>query len=210
MKILYFSLKGGVGKSSLALNHSIENGDYVYVTNDIVSDIDRSQLFEFYQIMDKKKRIPQKLTHLKNVIFDFGAMSSTPDPKITHAVTICDGVVIPTLTDERSLKATIESYNFIKDNAKQIIIVINNYTQEKKYDYAYKLLSEALDNPIILGVRTSTLFERVAKDGADWFRNIHHGKGVHQLIKSKKIHQELYNEINYLTGRKYEIITNTI
>lgn len=209
MRIMYFSLKGGVGKTSLSLNHAIEKS-YAYVTNDITSNIDETQLYEYHEIAKRKKRIPQKLTHLKDVIFDFGAMYETIDPKVTHGARICDGVVIPTFTDERSLEATIESYNFIKNHAKNIIIVINNYTKEKKYDYAYKVLSEALDNPIILQVRTTTLFERVAKDGIEWFKNINHAKGEYQLSITKEAHQQLYNKINYFTGNRNEIIANII
>ncbi|MEA2072917.1 MAG: hypothetical protein U9O86_04970 [Campylobacterota bacterium] len=209
MRIMYFSLKGGVGKTSLSLNHAIEKS-YAYVTNDVTSNIDESQLYEYHEIQAKKKRIPQKLTHLKEVIFDFGAMYDSIDPKVTHGAKICDGVVIPTFTDERSLEATIEAYRFILQHTENIIIVINNYTKEKKYDYAYKRLCEALNNPIVLGVRTTTLFERVARDGIEWFKNINHAKGEYQLSKTKEIHQQLYNEINYLTGARNEIIANII
>lgn len=202
MKILYFSLKGGVGKSSLALNHALENG-YVYVTNDISTNIDESHQSEFYQISHNKKRIPREFMSLEEVIFDFGAMSNVIDHKVTQAVKLCDGVVIPTFTDERSLQATIESYNLIKNDAKSIVIVINNYTQEKKYLYACEVLNEALGNPVILDVRTTTLFERVAKDGAEWFKNINNGKGEFQLAKTKETHQSLYNEINYIIGHKH-------
>lgn len=75
----------------------------MYVTNDISTNIDESHQFEFHQISHNRKRIPRELMNLEEVIFDFGAMSNVIDHKVTQAVKLCDGVVIPTFTDERSL-----------------------------------------------------------------------------------------------------------
>lgn len=200
MKFLYFSLKGGVGKSSIALNHALEN-QYSYITNDITTNMDRTLIKSFHQIPHNMKRIPKELLELEDVVFDFGAMSSVIDAKVTHAVKHCDCVIIPTLTDARSLKATIETYLLIQHEAKSIIIIINNYHQTNKYEFAYEKLTNALGKPTILDIRSTTLFERVARDGIKWFNNIGHARGEHQLLTTKNVHKKVYETINKITRK---------
>lgn len=200
MRYLYFSLKGGVGKSSIALNHALEN-NYSYVTNDITTNMDRTLIKSFHQIPHSMKRIPKDLIDLEDAVFDFGAMSSVIDSKVTHAVKHCDCVIIPTLTDARSLKATIETYLLIKDEAKSIIIIINNYQQTAKYEFAHNTLTNALGKLTLLNIRSSTLFERVARDGIKWFNNIGYARGEHQLKVTKSIHKEVYEIINKIAKK---------
>ena len=197
MKLLYFSLKGGVGKSSIALNHALYE-EYPYITNDISTTVDTEYVPDFHQIAPNSKRIPKKLLEYENAIYDFGAMSSAIDTKVTHAVLECDAVIIPTLTDQRSLEATIKTFKLILERAKKIIIIINNYTKIQKFDYAYEYLTEQLHEPTILDIRTTTLFERVARDGVEWFDNIKHGNGEYQLLKTKENHNDLYRTIKML------------
>lgn len=209
MKLLYFSLKGGVGKSSFALNHALEY-KYAYVTNDIVTQTDIASMEKFYTIPHNTKRIPKELLMLQNAIFDFGAMSNVIDAKVTQAVKHCDCVVIPTLTDARSLQATIEAYNLIRSEAKSIVIIINNYQKNEKFEYARSVLNEALDQPIILQVKHTTLFERVARDGLSWLKKVGHAKGEHQLKITRKNHQNIYKTINTIAKEAHaNYITNT-
>ena len=60
------------------------------------------------------------------------------------------------------------------------------------------LLKEKLGEVATYGIRTTTLFERVAKDGREWFKNIHHDKGEYQLNKSRIAHEQIYNAITNL------------
>lgn len=197
MKILYFSLKGGVGKSSIALNHAIHNS-YAYVTNDITTSTDGECVSEFHHIPHNTKRIPKKLLPLQDVIFDFGAMSSVIDAKVTQAVTHCDCVVIPTLTDARSIQATMNTYDLIKEKAKRVVIIINNFQKEEKCLYAKVQLDHLKRKVLILEMKHTTLFERVARDGVLWYTKIGSQKGEYRLQKTKLEHQKIYEAIqNY-------------
>jgi len=190
MKALFASLKGGTGKSSISTNFST----YINapcVTNDIVIS-DKSNA---YQIPHSLKRVPFEYRHLKHVVFDFGAMSTNIDPKVSHAVTFCDVCIIPTLTDARSLKATIETYKLIEPSGIPIVIIINNFTKQKKHDDAYKYLNEKLNNPPIYSIRTTTLFERVATHGEQWYQEVHNDMGEYQLNKSRLAHELVYDAI---------------
>ena len=126
MKILFTSFKGGVGKSSIAFNVAAHINS-TYITNDIIAIDDKAVI----QIEPKKRRIPAHHCSETDIIFDFGAMSTQIDPKVSHALSMSDVVVIPSLTDARSLQATIDTVNFVKAAKKPIVIIINNFTNHK-------------------------------------------------------------------------------
>ena len=189
IKILFLSYKGGVGKSSLAINLAAEI-DADYVTNDLISTSTKA-----IQIEPNKRRIPKGLLTLDRVVFDFGAMSTQLDPKAVQATEAADVIVIPTLTDIRSLTATIKTVNLVTPMNKPIAIIINNFTKEKKFDEAKAFLTERLGELPIFAIRATTLFDRAAKDGEEWFRNIHNDNGEWQLNKSRLAHEEVYNAI---------------
>jgi cellulose biosynthesis protein BcsQ len=190
MKVLFFSIKGGVGKSSLAFNFAAYTSS-LYITNDTVVTQDEGVI----QLPLNKKRIPAKLWTEPDVTFDFGAMYTQLDAKITQAVSLADVIVIPTLTDMRSLHATLETVNLVKPASKPIVIIINHFKDTKKFEIARRFLNEHLGRLPILAIRTTTLFERVSRDGLDWYQNIHHEKGHYQLNKTRVQHEEIYDRI---------------
>ncbi|WP_417228256.1 ParA family protein [Amphritea sp.] len=195
MIILFTSFKGGVGKSSLAFNLATYINS-IYITNDIIAIDDKAVI----QIEPKKKRIPIQLLSETNAVLDFGAMSTQVDPKVSHALSICDVVIIPTMTDARSLQATIDTVNLVKAANKPIAIIINNFTNQKKFNQAAQRLINALGHLPILSIRSTTLFERVSRDGQDWLQNIHNDHGEHQLNKTRVAHEAVYNAILKLGG----------
>lgn len=129
---------------------------------------------------------------LDDVVYDFGAMYSQLDSKIAHAAKTCDIYVIPTLTDIHSLNRTIKTFELLSTQGKPIVIIINNFTKNKKFDNAQRLLKEKLGNVAIYAIRATTLFERIAQHGKKWLTNIHNDKGEWQLIKSKQAHELVY------------------
>lgn len=197
MRYLFLSLKGGVGKTSLASNLATYLGIQCVTTDLIISENSNAA-----QIAPNKKRIPLQYTAKKDIVFDFGAMSTNIDPKVAHAVKLSNAIVIPTLTDARSLQGTIDTFKLVKEAGKPTIIVINNFTNESKFNNAKNYLIDALGQLTILGIRTTTLFERVAKDGSEWFSNVHHNKGEYQLNKSRKNHERVYDVIVALGSKK--------
>ena len=198
MNVLFTSYKGGVGKSSIAYNFRVYKG-YCYITNDLVAIKDPG----IYQIDANKYKIPELLCFEDNTVFDFGAMSTKTDPKLAHAVQLSDVIIIPTLTDMRSLNATVDTFNLVKQAGKPVGIIINNFKDQKKFERAKGFLIDQLGHLPIFAIRTTTLFERVARDGgAKWLQNIHHAKGEYQLRKTQLGHEVVFDAICQLGGDK--------
>ena len=197
MKILVAAIKGGVGKTGIALNLATYIGAQC-VTNDIVIN-DNSDII---QLEPKKRSIPIKFCAQVPVVFDFGASYNSLDHKLAHAVKLSDVITIPTLTDARSLQGTIDTVNLLKVAGKPIAIIINNFTSDTKFKHAKDFLIDALGQLPIFGIRTTTLFERVAKDGSEWFSKVHQVNGEYQLNKTRIAHELVYDAIIALGAKK--------
>ncbi len=83
---------------------------------------------------------------------------------MARAVKLSHVFAIPTLTDARSLQGTIDTVNLVKVAGKPIAIIIIKFTSEIKFKHAKDYLIDALGQLPIFGIRTTTFFERVAKD----------------------------------------------
>ncbi|GAA0695274.1 hypothetical protein GCM10009104_23700 [Marinobacterium maritimum] len=196
MRCLITSMKGGVGKSSISYNLAVHLG-CICITNDLTVP----QHDDIIQIPTGKNRIPKGLTSLDSAVFDFGAMSTMLDKKISHALQLCDLVIIPTRIDARSLEATLETYKLVKEAGKPIVIIINHFRDWKKHDAARDHLLSKLGNRVpILAIRETTLFDRVSRDGREWLLNIHNDRGAHMLSRTQRAHEVVYDRIQSMAG----------
>ena len=124
------------------------------------------------------------------------------DHKMLDAIKNSEALIVPTLTDQRSLDGTIE---FIKDAKKfvdTIIVVINRTSTAKKnrkdYEYAKASISEVIPLTHIKLLKESTLYGRIAKDGFSWFTEVHNEDGFRALKKAVEYQFQLFNEIDEL------------
>lgn len=196
MKYLITSMKGGVGKSSIGLNLSVHTSSQ-YITNDITPPA----IVDVIQIPLKKKTIPAELTKLENVVFDLGALSTLLDTKIAHAARFCDVIIIPTRTDSRSIVATLKTYELLQDAGKPIVIIINHFRDQKKYEAARDQLLSALGRTPIFSIRETTLFDRISNAGISFALNIQNYKGLHMLQKTTHKHNAIYDQITAIGER---------
>ena len=196
MKILVAAVKGGVGKTGIALNLATYMSAKC-VTNDLVVN-DNSGII---QLEPKSRSLPLHFCNRQPMVFDFGASYNSIDTKLAHAVKQSDVIVIPTLTDARSIQGTIDTFNLLKVADKPIAIIINNFTSDTKFKHAKDFLIDALGRLPIFGIRTTTLFERVAKDGSEWFSKVHQVNGEYQLNKTRVAHEQVYDDIIALGAR---------
>lgn len=181
MKTLFLSLKGGVGKSSIATVMTSITG-YPYVTNDLTVPIAHKDTT--LQIEADKKRIPKSILDLEDAIFDFGANSTHLDPKISQLLYHVNLIIIPMRPDQRSLVATLETIRLLDDLKVPIVIIINNFKDMKKFRKFRDILINKLGKTSIYYIRETTLFDRIAEDGIHWYENINHDMGEYQLQKT--------------------------
>ena len=68
----------------------------------------------------------------------------------------------------------------------------------KKFNFAYEYIKERVPSAIMLNVRKTTLFERVARDGVKWLRHVGNQRGEHMLKRSKENHESMFMAINQI------------
>jgi MinD superfamily P-loop ATPase len=118
MSLAFFTIKGGVGKTTLSVQVAQMLG-FDYITNDGHSavvdllDEDRALL-----VPESEKEIP----FFKNVVYDFGGFK---DLRIKNILKESDVVVVPTLMSRNDIKATLETLEEVALINPNIVIVLN-------------------------------------------------------------------------------------
>ncbi len=125
-----WSLKGGVGKSSISVNiaHTLEYG---IVTNDIYSRIDKAMLDGKCLKLMPNQSIPAPLLKKNNgLIFDFGGYL---DQRIVDAIKVSKYVMIPVIeADDLNIQGLLSSIAEIKAVNNNIVIILNKMKKEER------------------------------------------------------------------------------
>ncbi|GGD36222.1 hypothetical protein GCM10012288_07790 [Malaciobacter pacificus] len=159
MSYVVYSIKGGVGKTTLSVQIS-QMLDFTYVTNDSHSSAHNLMPEEkgFLVSKDEYKEIPFD----ENVVYDFGGFK---DERIKDILTKVNKVVIPTLTSIVDVQATLATLKDVINVNKNIIIVINRTKNNNKAVELKEYLTEEINKqfnsifiPIIF-VRDSSVLE---------------------------------------------------
>ena len=146
MSIVVYSIKGGVGKTTLSVQIS-QMLDYTYVTNDSHSSAHNLMPEEkgFLVSSEEYEEIPYD----DRVVYDFGGFKDT---RINDIIKKSNKVIIPTLTSIVDVQATLATLKDVIEVNKNIIIVVNRTKNNNKS-------TELMDSfYIILLQLTSRLF----------------------------------------------------
>jgi cellulose biosynthesis protein BcsQ len=167
-----WSLKGGVGKSSIAANlaHTL---NYGIVTNDVYSPIEKVMPEGRYLKLMPNQEIPaQVLKNNSGIIFDFGGYL---DKRIKDAVKVSKCVIIPIIeADDFNVQGLISSIAEIKEITSKVVIVLNKMKKEhmtavkvelKKHKYPYPVFEISSSRALIRVVKQKESIREMTKRG---------------------------------------------
>jgi len=190
----FFSLKGGVGKTSLASAISLElswiNQPVPVITNDPISPLEDLLGSENAMLIQQGQEIPNSFKKNEDVIIDLGGfVDDRSIPVLENAKTI----VIPTLGSFLSLSGLVGTLQEVERFNKNIVVVINR-VDKKEEDSVRTFIKEKGDYPIF-SVKSSKCFE-----------NIHYQKkSVAQMMVEQPLRRRSYDGVS---KQIWQIITH--
>ena len=126
MSFVVYSIKGGVGKTTLSVQIS-QMFDFTYVTNDSHSSAHNLMPEEKGFLVTKEEY--ETIPFDTNIVYDFGGFK---DNRIHDVVKQANKILIPTLTSIVDLQATLATLKDIIEINSNIVIVINRTKNNNK------------------------------------------------------------------------------
>lgn len=181
MKIVMFNLKGGQGKSSIALNLALELKANV-ISNDVITQIeDILPEYNFLKI-DKNEDFPLIEENI-DIIYDLGGWI---DNRIVSVVENADLVIVPMINGIMNNKTSLNSIEQIKKINNKILIIANK-TKKGDYDIICELIKKYFpnDNFPILELKETTAFEKILEKE----------KSINEIVKNDKLLKFSYSRV---------------
>lgn len=184
MNLLFTSLKGGVGCTSLSyLTALCMQYDEVYSSDPFLSSdamlvkVHSTEEFEF-------------IREPTNLIMDFTYAHDSA--LVENAIDLADVVIIPCQTDVNSVKLAIELYSYLTHKQKVCLIMINGFKGVGPLDKAKTQLKRAaISYNNILALKDTRLMDRLIANGPAWFTKVHNERGLHKLIGTIKEFEQI-------------------
>lgn len=194
MSFVVYSIKGGVGKTTLSVQIS-QMLDYTYVTNDSHSSAHNLMPEEKGFLVSKEEY--EEIPFDNNIVYDFGGFK---DNRINEIIKQSNKIIIPTLTSIVDLQATLATLKDVVDINKNIIIVINRAKNNNKAielkEYILEEIKKSYSdlNITILFVRESSVLEDSlfdceyveTKAGANRFKRHIYRNAIEDMVALKK------------------------
>ncbi len=195
MSFVVYSIKGGVGKTTLSVQIS-QMFEYTYVTNDSHSSAHNLMPEEkgFLVSSEEYDEIPYD----DGVVYDFGGFKDT---RINNIIKQANKIIIPTLTSIVDVQATLATLKDVIEINENILIIVNRAknnnkaTELKEYlEDEIKKLNSAINIPIIFVRESSVLEDSLfdceyveTKAGNNRFKRHIYRNAIEDMIELKKI-----------------------
>jgi MinD superfamily P-loop ATPase len=195
MKVAMFNLKGGQGKSSIALNLALTMNANI-ISNDLITQLEDVMPEDNFLNVGKYDNFPD-ITEELDIIYDLGGWV---DSRILKVIKNVNLVIVPMINSNMSNKTSLNSLNQIKNYNKNILIIAN---KTKKNDF--EIISELVNNHFpennfpILELKETTAFERILQNK----------QSIEKITENDKLLKFCYNKILEQFRKIIEYVKNT-
>lgn len=157
MKIVMFNLKGGQGKSSIALNLALTMNMNI-ISNDIITQIEDVLPPDNFLKIGKDEDFPNIEEDI-DIIYDLGGWL---DNRTISILKQADLIIIPMINGIMNNKTSLNSIEQVKNINKNILIIANK-TKKDDYNIICELVNKYFseENFPILELRETTAFEKI-------------------------------------------------
>lgn len=190
MQITVYNFKGGVGKTSIALNLALSL-DFGIITNDVCSPLDRVLDESQFIKIAPSDQLPT-ISKEYDIIFDFGGYL---DPRVIEAIQKSDWILIPVINDYLNLQVTLDAVNEIKQYNEKIIIIANK-TQKNDFEDIKAVIRKFYNNIKIMELKQSKAFVNIFEER----------KPISEMIKAGGLPAYHYRMVNEQFNRIIGII----
>jgi len=193
MVITVYSLKGGVGKTSISLNLSVEL-EHKLIDNDpfggVTELLNKGKKTKVaYSVHEDEESIPKS----RNTVYDFGGFKDNR----THSILAkSDVVIIPTLHSYADIKTTVSTIKRLQDlNQKNIIVAINKVNTATKRKQGsrvwFKDFTDTEEQIKALcshfDIDTSKIKFIGLRDNKSWLKSTSKGKSLIELAQTSRL-----------------------
>ena len=179
MILTVYNFKGGVGKTSIALNIALSL-DMGIITNDIYSPIENILPEKQFIKLEKDIHIPE-IPEGMNIIFDLGGFI---DNRAIEAIRQSDKVLIPVTNDLINLQVTINAIDEIREFNENLLIIANRTVKDDFSDISQGI-KQFYDFPV-LELKQSRVFSNLFQEK----------KSIRDIVKQGGLKAYSYRIIN--------------
>lgn len=194
MKIIIFNIKGGQGKTSLAVNLALTLNAGV-ITNDLYSPLEKVLPENQFIKVDLNSDFPNIEEDNMNIIYDLGGWIDKRSVKLFGEA---DLIIIPIINDYINNQVAINTIEEIKKYNENILIIANR-TEKKDYEDIANLIHEIYGDKFpVLELKKTTAFSKIFA----------RSKSIEDIIKEDKLLAFSYREVQKQIEKIIEFIIN--
>ncbi|OSM06732.1 ParA family protein [Magnetofaba australis] len=183
MSIAFFNIKGGVGKTSLAVNFALQH-DYAIVTNDLYTQLERALPEGKILKVGPGEPFPE-IPGDAPVAYDLGGYI---DPRIIPVLTRVSHVVVPVLDEDNDIQVTAQAIAEIRQHNPNLVVVPNRLDRD---DDAMRIIN------ILVGlevVDAKTQFFPI-KRSKGFSYAMRDGRSIRQQMADNKLMNRAYHAV---------------